>query len=49
MPIRIKHHDKTSISMRHADISPVTTGAVLVSQASDTALEAVIGVLYGSN
>ena len=24
--IRIKHRDKTSISMHHADISPVTTG-----------------------
>ena len=30
MPIRIKHHDKTSISMQQADISTVTTDSILV-------------------
>ena len=48
MTIRIKHRDKTSISIQQANIRPVATGAFFVSQASYTALEAVPGVLYGS-
>ena len=48
MTIRIKHRDKTSISIQQAEISPVTTDAILVSQASYTGLEAVLGVLSGS-
>ncbi len=48
MPIRIKHRDKTSISMQQADISPVTTDSILVSQASYTALVIALGLLGGS-
>ena len=46
--IHKKHYDKTSISMHHADILPDMTDAILVSQASYTALEAEYGVLCGS-
>ena len=46
--IRLTHNYKTDITMQHADMSPVMTDEILVSQASYTALEAVSGVLSGS-
>ena len=43
MPIRIRHRDMATPSMHQCDISLVTSDAILVSQASYTALEAVFG------
>ena len=48
MPIRIGRRDKKSASRQYADISLVMTAAILVLQASYTALVAAFGVLYGS-
>jgi len=43
MPIRIRHRDMTTPSMQQCDISLVMSDAILVSQASYTAFEAVFG------
>ena len=48
MTTRTKHRDKTSISLQQANLSPVTTNAIPVSQASFATLETVFGVLSGS-
>jgi len=48
MPIRIRHRDMIIASTQQSDISLFMPDAILVSQASYTAFEAVFGVLCGS-
>jgi hypothetical protein len=48
IPICRRRRYKNNASMQQADISMVTTDAILVLQASYTALVTVFGVLYGS-
>lgn len=48
MPVRITPRDKKSASTQEADTSLAMTDAILISQASYTALEVGSGLLYGS-
>ncbi len=48
MLIRIRHPDNSGVLSQPADVSMVMADALLVSQASYTALIGALGVLYGS-